>query len=255
MTNLILVSKVNIINRIFTLVAKNLSINLTIVDDNSLLEKVDVIIIDDDYIDDNIIKYKSYCNKLILLSQQLDTKDDNFDMVFTKPFLPSQLQQFLKTIDTTTIEKQKPIEESSEDMNELISFVEDMTDEPSQDNVDEYDNNDDDTLIRKEELGHGGVLDKDELSKLFTLVNDEDDDTTIQNDTMKDDDWKNLSQIIDEAIDDVEHHTFKDNIPIKLVLNEYSMKELSPLFHKLNQNIIDNLTKGQEIILQLKLEK
>ena len=40
-----------------------------------------------------------------------------------------------------------------------------------------------------------------------------------------------------------------------LKLNDYTMDELSPLLNKLNQDSIDILSSGKELVLKIKLEK
>lgn len=265
MINLILVSKVDIINQIFTLVVKKLSIDFEIINDDGVLHQVDIIVIDDEFVSTNIIKYKSYCDKLVLLSKEnIDIKNSDFDFVLTKPFLPSQLQLFLEKINKKDIIELKKendnlniVDSQEEDIDDLISFVENIADDVPQDITDEYSElEQDDTVITQEDLGHGGVLDKDELSKLFDLMNDEENENNnLTTSSMKDSDWIDLGQIIDEAIEDVQEYEFDKNKPIKLILNEYSMKELSPLFKKLDQNIIDCLTNGNEISLELRLGK
>ena len=66
-----------------------------------------------------------------------------------------------------------------------------------------------------------------------------------------------LSSIIDQAIDEVntvsEIYSKFDNKPIKVLLNNYELDELTPLLNKLDQDIIDSLTDGYEINLQIKL--
>ena len=71
------------------------------------------------------------------------------------------------------------------------------------------------------------------------------------------DEWMDLSSIIDQAIDEVntvsEIYSKFDNKPIKVLLNNYELDELTPLLNKLDQDIIDSLTDGYEINLQIKL--
>ncbi|MCK5294550.1 MAG: hypothetical protein KAJ49_07860 [Arcobacteraceae bacterium] len=257
MKSIILISKTNIINQIFTLVSKKLSIDLKIVTSDEVLTKVDLILVDDEFKNNEILKYKSYCKKLVLITNK-DTECNNFDTILKKPFLPSQLQQFLQNIkldDTIPNIETASTNEQDEDIDNLVSFVADMSDEDIICNEDEYSESlEDETLVTKEELGHGGVLDKEELSKLFDLISDEDTEHS-SNVNMDENDWVDLGDIIDKAIDDVNQYEFDDTKPIKLILNKYSMKELSPLFKKLDQNIIDKLIDGKEISLQLRLEK
>jgi hypothetical protein len=95
------------------------------------------------------------------------------------------------------------------------------------------------------------------LSKIQDIL---DDDTlhTTQKTTINEldeDDWVDLSDIIDKAIDEVREYQFNLREPIKLRLNDYSLNEVSTLLNKLDQNIIDALVDGEEITLKLKVEK
>jgi hypothetical protein len=78
----------------------------------------------------------------------------------------------------------------------------------------------------------------------------DDSDEDISDD--KDNDWSELSEIIDKAIGDVQEYNFKDNLT--LVLNRHSMDELSPLLNKLNQNIINLLSSGKDVNITLRLK-
>lgn len=277
MKNLILISNIDIINKIFTLVTNKLSINLKVYTDTSSLSNADIIVVDEEYKNEDIIEYKMNTNCLILLTQEnIDVEDTQFDFILKKPFLPSQLQALLENTNKITNvqeeqQEEEIVEESSDSIEDLISFVSDMTDDDEPEIIDEYaefienekyiedeedEENDNDITIRKEDLGHGGVLDQDELSKLYDLVSDEEEinDNPIKK-SMNDDNWIDLSNIIDKAIDDIIDYEFDSEKPIKLTLSKYSMTELSLLFSKLDQNIIDNLIDGKEIFLQLRLEK
>jgi len=261
MKNLTLISNVNIINKIFTLVTNKLSINLQILTDSLSLSNVDIIVIDEEYKNENIIEYKMNSKYLILLTKDdIDIDKTQFDFILKKPFLPSQLQVLLENTNQTTqiqIQEDAQLEENDGSIEDLISFVSDMTEERETDEINEYDEyHQDDIVIKKEDLGNGGVLDKDELSKLHDLISDEDNiqESVIQK-NMNEDNWIDLSNIIDKAIDDISDFKFDSEKPIKLILNKYSLSELSALFNKLDQNIIDNLIDGKDIYLQLRLDK
>jgi hypothetical protein len=188
-----------------------------------------------------------------------DGSDENgFDFIIEKPFLPStlsiNLEKILKSVNENNLNKQQVYtseeptnEEITDDLAKFIDTLVSETDEESSFNSD-------DLTVKKEQLGHGGVLDKEELSKLFDMINDDKPDNYFKN-IEKEDDWIELSDIIDRAIDDVSTYAFKENQPIKLILNQYSIEELAPLLKHLDQSIIDRLTDGNEITLQLRLEK
>jgi hypothetical protein len=258
MKTIALISNTPIINKIFTLISNKLMVHLKIYTAIDDVEKnIDLVVVDDIFLEDNIIKLKSFCNTLVLLKE--DGSDENgFDFIIEKPFLPStlsiNLEKILKSVDENNLNKQQvytseePTHEEITD--DLAKFIDTLVSE-----IDEESSfNSDDLTVKKEQLGHGGVLDKEELSKLFDMINDDKPDNYFKN-IEKEDDWIELSDIIDRAIDDVSTYAFKENQPIKLILNQYSIEELAPLLKKLDQNIIDRLTDGNEITLQLRLEK
>ena len=258
MKTIALISNTPIINKIFTLISNKLMVHLKIYTAIDDVEKnIDLVVVDDIFLEENIIKLKSFCNTLVLLKE--DGSDENgFDFIIEKPFLPStlsiNLEKILKSVDENNINNQQ-VYTSEEPTNEeitddLAKFIDTLVSE-----IDEESSfNSDDLTVKKEQLGHGGVLDKEELSKLFDMINDDKPDNYFKN-IEKEDDWIELSEIIDRAIDDVSTYAFKENQPIKLILNQYSIEELAPLLKKLDQNIIDRLTDGNEITLQLRLEK
>lgn len=257
MKTIALISNTEIINKIFTLIANKLMVHIKIYKSIDTVEKnIDLVVVDDLFLEDNIIKLRSFCDTLVLLKND-NTSENGFDFIIEKPFLPStlsvNLEKILKSVDENNINKQKVYvsEEPTHDeiTDDLAKFIDTLVNE-----IDEESSfNSDDLTVKKEQLGHGGVLDKDELSKLFDMINDDKQDNYFKN-VEKEDDWIELSDIIDKAIDDVSTYEFKENKPIKLILNQYSIEELSPLLKKLNQNIIDSLTEGNEITLQLRLE-
>ncbi len=263
MKTIALLSNTEIINKIFTLIANKLMLHLKIVKTVDAIGKdIDLVIVDDIYLSENIIKLRSQCNAVVLLKND-NISEDGFDFIIEKPFLPSTLSVHLENILKEISNKPKieeieniKIYESEEPSHEevtddLAKFIDSLVHE-----VDEDSHDSNDLTVKKEQLGHGGVLDKDELSKLFDMINDN--DAIEENDyfksAQKEDDWIDLSDIIDKAIDDVSSYNGKENKPIKIFLNQHSMDELSPLLSKLNQSIIDKIADGEEITLQLRLE-
>lgn len=264
MKTIALLSDTEIINKIFTLIANKLMLHLKIVKTIDAIGKdIDLVVIDDTFLSENIIKVRSQCNAVVLLKND-NTSEDGFDFIIEKPFLPStlsiHLENILKEIGNkpkiedvekiTIYESEEPSHEEVTD--DLAKFIDSLVHEVDEDS---YDSND--LTVKKEQLGHGGVLDKDELSKLYDMINDEGTLETQEymKGPQKEDDWIDLSDIIDKAIDDVSTSQMIENRPIKIFLNQYSIDELAPLLGKLNQNIIDKIADGEEITLQLRLEK
>ena len=262
MKTIALLSHTQIINKIFTLIANKLMVHLKIYNSIDKIDKdADLVVIDDIFLDENIIKLRAYCDTLVILKND-KLPDERFDFIIEKPFLPSTLNNNLETILKSVNEKipvskqvteNQKIYTSAEPTNEeitddLAKFIDSMVNEIDENSLDE--NN---LTVKKEELGHGGVLDKDELSKLYDMINDDNKQENNINNIKKEDDWVDLSDIIDKAIDDVSSYQFKESKPISLVLNQYSIEELAPLLKKLDQHVIDQLTDGNEITLQLRL--
>jgi len=257
MIDIFLLSDLDIVNKIFKLVSKKLSLNLTIIQNDNQLEKCDIIIIDDKIKDTNILKYKSLCNSLVYITNEDNQLNNDYNHILKKPFLPSTLEIFLeKLINLNKINDTQEEDSVDESMEDLVSFVSSIDNENLDEQDDEYIvSEDDETVIHKEDLGQGGVLDKNELTQLFDMINDEEQSNKEITSKMKDEDWIDLSKLIDDAIDDVQEYEFKENEPIKLILNQFSMQELMPLLKKLDQHIIDSLTDGKDITLMLRLEK
>ncbi len=107
-------------------------------------------------------------------------------------------------------------------------------------------------------LNTGGILDNSELHKISDILHDDD----VQNEVVVDEnDWKDISDIIDDALNEVNEYEFdiesNDNEPIKLVLNNYNISELKPFLQKFDQSVIDRLSNGEDVdvVLSLKVNK
>jgi hypothetical protein len=303
MTKIVLVSNTQIIKQIFTLVSNNLQVNLEILEDISVLDNPDVLILDEEFINLDLKNIDRQCTKVAFLYQnQKNNTNNTFDFDIKKPFLPSSLLQTLtavltpksfpksafdtitkvdtiSTIDTVTMgdinhrtvesndsiteiqNNLKNFESYERDENEefgnkdtidnLLNFIDNLDEGSAADSCVELPENDC-SLVSEEEMGQGGVLDLKELSLLNTMINNGSENDT--NNTIKKDDWLELSSIIDDAIDEVQEYEFSNDLPISLKLNEYTIDELSPLLKKLNQSIIDKLTSGNKINLELSFE-
>ena len=124
-----------------------------------------------------------------------------------------------------------------------LSFVDDMVD-------DMVDENEDESIISLSALQKGGVLDNLELNKINTILKD---DKKQINDEA---DWKDISEIIDEALDEVKDYEFSlDNNKYHLVLNRFKIDELKPLLTKLDQNLIDRLASGESVDINISIKE
>jgi hypothetical protein len=259
--NLLLLTKTAIIKQIFNLVSHKLDIKITISTDtkyNSV--DYDLVVVDDELYNEELSKGDT--NRFIIISKDVDYYKPKADLVIQKPFLPSSLLTILtKQINqiTTNIDSIKDNTtisiDDDEESQQSIDYIQTLADDISN----EITNETDESIVPSSFVTNGGILDTNELSNIQNILDDTSSiqpqpNTTNQNQDDNEDDWHDLSQIIDQAIDEVNSYHYESKKPIKLILNKYSINELSPLLNKLDQNIIDALTNGEEIELQLKME-
>jgi len=264
--SLILVSKKPIIIQIFTLVCKKLNIQLEVLNEVQVDHKVDIIIIDNDFIDDRFDIVKSYAKLMGAISKEELPFASANDFIIPLPFLPSSLEKILETqleilqkrINSKTyisnVEIPSEIIEPLNEEKSAVDYLETLADDIASDIEEEND----DSIVALAALNNGGVLDTKELSNIQNIITS---GKVIEKKDFAADDieeeWMDLSSIIDQAIDEV--NTVSDiynkfeNKPIQILLNDFELEELTPLLNKLDQNIIDSLTEGYEINLQIKL--
>jgi len=264
--SLILVSKKPIIVQIFTLVCKKLNIQLEVLNEVQIDHKVDIIVIDNDFIDDRFDIVKSYAKLMGAISKEKLSFGSANDFIIPLPFLPSSLENILETqldilqkrINSKTyisnVEVSNEITESVNEEEPAVEYLESLADDIALDMSEEND----DSIVALAALNNGGVLDSKELSNIQNIM------TSTKNIQKEDfdankgeDEWMDLSSIIDQAIDEVntvsDIYSKFENKPIKILLNNFELDELTPLLNKLDQDIIDSLTEGYEINLQIKL--
>jgi len=286
--NITLITNTQIIKQIFTLVCNKLSINLEIYSDDSNISKTDILIYEDiDYKKEDVIRYKSMCTVLAVIAKH---KAYEFESAYLikKPFLPSQLVTYISELvdQVSTFEQLSKVpkieKENISNTNEFDEFSFELKD----DNVDiqtdmsnevddlvdfidtmeeakdiELDDSED-IIIKKSDLGHGGVLDQKELSNLHNIINDSEitgssiDEVVEELPNNEDDDWLELNDIIDDVIEDISQEPeVNKNDDILLVLNKFTMDELAPLLNKLDQDIIDKISAGEDVSIKLRLER
>jgi uncharacterized protein YdiU (UPF0061 family) len=263
MIEAILVTKEPIVKKIFSLVSNKIGIDLKICDNtDEITEKSDLIILDEEFINDRFNIVKTYSKRIgAISSEDLDFNKQR-DFLINRPFLPSQLEvllneqiEFLKQQEVSTKEEKKKkieIEEEKETLDPAVNYLSSLAD----DILDEMEEEDDESVVSTSAMDHGGVLDNVELTKIKEILNNQNDPTLTNKEyVLNEEDWMDLNDIIEKAISEVKDYEFEEEKPIKLVLNNYSIDELRPLFNRLNQNIIDNLANGDEITLQLKLRE
>lgn len=276
---LILISKTPIVIKIFTLVCKKLSIKLEVLKEAQIDHKVDITIVDKDLIDDRFNILKTYSKVIGAISNKELSFEMANDFLIPLPFLPSTLEKILdeqlqairkkensKTYISTVQapHTEDEIEEipqyNNEELEPAIDYLENLADGIAQNVKGEQD----DSIVSVSSMeNQGGILDTDELSKIEDIFNiDAKTSEHNQKEFTKDDEdeqWHDLSSIIDDAINEVNTtaniYDRLDNKPIKVLLNNYSLTELTPLLNMLDQDIINTLTDGYEVTVQLKLGK
>jgi hypothetical protein len=271
MISITLVTQESVITKIFTLICSKLNIDLKISNDNYIEQHSDIIIVDDPFIDDHFNLIKQYSKRLGAITQEDLPFEKAKDFTIPRPFLPSTLEKILN--DQIQIIKDKELKDKAkttttnttaieEDDQELINLANDLID-------DIQDNNEDESIIhystnKKDQNLNRNVLDSQELSKLQNMLEANDEFFKKINmaapQELSKEDWVDLADIIDKAIDDVKEYEFEESQTpdqsqtINLVLNQFAMNELRPLLQKLDQNIIDNLVDGKDIYLHLQLK-
>lgn len=252
---LLLISKTPIVIQIFNLVCKKIGLDFKVQGDNEVEEKYDLIIIDKEFIDDRFNIIKQYSKKLgAIVSEELPFEKAR-DFVIPRPFLPLQLQNILEEhiqiIKDEKKEEQAHHKTFENSTAEVVDYVESLADDIAMDIEDESD----ESIITLASLKDGGILDDGELNKIQGILHEEEIQDEVQQ--LDEEDWLDLSDIIDKAIDDVKDYEFEPekNEPIKLLLSDHNMDELKPLLTKLDQNVVDLLTSGSVIDIQLKLKE
>jgi hypothetical protein len=225
------------------LVASKLNLELTILDVNIVSSNFDIIIVEDELFDNNF-PISNFTSRLGIITQDNNLFENVSDFLLSKPFLPSQLLDILKE-QIEFIKNNKNIDEEVEEIEQSEEFIDTLVDDISF----EIEEENDESVVPSAFIKGGGILDTNELSKIKDILDEPEEKLE------EEDDWIDLSNIIDKAISEVKEYQFKVEEPIKLILNEYSLNELSSLLNKLDQNIIDALTNGKEITLKLKVNK
>lgn len=272
--NLLLICETPIIEQIFTLVCKKLKLTLSIKDStNDIKDNYDLIVIDQSFIDDKFNIIKKYSKKLGAISSEELPFDKSRDFIIPRPFLPTKLQELLAEEVELIIQEEKQSEinepvqnyeprvygeydEDTEVTVPVTDYVESLADEVFNDIQEESD----ESIISQASLNEGGVLDFTELSKINQILKDEQTQNEI---SLEQEDWKDISDIIDDALDEVKEYEFNldegqgksEILPYKLVLSDYNLEELKPLLEKFNQEVVDKLSTGESVDIRLVLKE
>ncbi|NVJ54714.1 MAG: hypothetical protein HWD90_13600 [Campylobacteraceae bacterium] len=258
--DLVLITKTPIIEKIFRLVCKKLDLTIN-VKQNLSFEKeeiVDLIIVDEEFINDDFNNLKRNTKKLAAITSEELPFEKSRDFIITRPFLPTVLEdmlseqiEYIKEDDTTKEDVRNAANEE-----EIVSnYVESLADDVAY-NIEEEN---DESIVSIASLRDGGILDNTELTKITDILHDEEIEREV---LVTESDWKDINEIIDDALSEVSEYEFdlgendaKDsNTPIKVLLNNYSIEELKPFLQKFNQNVIDRLSNGEDIDVRLSLK-
>ena len=254
--NLILVTKTPIIEKIFALICKKLNVDLLIKDNLEIKNSVDLIVVDEDFVNDSFNSLKSHTKKLAAIVSEELPFDKSRDFIINRPFLPASLEEllseqieFIKDDEINKEQIENDINEEELISNYVDSLAEDIADTIEEDN--------DESIITIASLNNGGVLDNLELSKISDILHDND---GYDCNNVDENDWKDINEIIDDALIEVNEYEFEleeKNKATRLVLNNYNISELKPFLQKFDQDVIDRLSNGEDVdvILSLKVNK
>lgn len=271
---LLLICNTAIIEHIFNLVCKRLGIDLNIEKNTKFQGKFDFIVVDQPFIGSDFLKLKKFTKKLAAINSEELSYDLPSDFVVPRPFLPTKLEAILKeqikilkdeienghNFDTfkdslvkdNYIEDSQSFNEMQEKESDLAEdFFETLIEDDFDDGFFRKNDLDDESIVSLNSIRQGGVLDKSELKKINSFLDDKSEN--IQK--LEERDWKDITDIIDDALDEVKDYEFDlEKEDYTLVLNRFKMDELKPLLLKLNQNIIDRLARNEVINLKISLK-
>lgn len=271
---LLLICNTAIIEHIFNLVCKRLGIDLNIERNTKFQGKFDFIVVDQPFIGSDFLKLKRFTKKLAAINSEELSYDLPSDFVVPRPFLPTKLEAILKeqikilkdeienghNFDTfkdslvkdNYIEDSQSFNEMQEKESDLAEdFFETLIEDDFDDGFFRKNDLDDESIVSLNSIRQGGVLDKSELKKINSFLDDKSEN--IQK--LEEIDWKDITDIIDDALDEVKDYEFDlEKEDYTLVLNRFKMDELKPLLLKLNQNIIDRLARNEVINLKISLK-
>ncbi len=260
---LLLITKTNMIVKIFDLICTKLDMKLFVQDNTDISKNYDFIVVDQDLVDDRFNVIKHQATKIGAISNEELPFDKSRDFLISRPFLPHDLfsiltEQIEIIKEEAKLEKQNKFSHVDEDIDDISEYIETLADDIAYDIEDETD----ESIISIAALKSGGILDKSELGKINSILNDDNLQSKFQKEfvddsEMSETDWKDLSQIIDDALCEVKEYEFDFNYnePYELILNRYNIDELRPLLTKCNQSIIDRLSQGEIIDLRLSVNK
>lgn len=266
--NLTLVSKTPMVVKIFSLVSNKLNINLVVKNNIEIEDENDFIIVDEEFIDDKFNSLRQYTKKLAAITSEELPFDKTRDFIINRPFLPATLEEMLSEQIEYIKEDEKSFSSMSQNSNIstpspsfdlegeekiIANYVDSLADDVAH-NIEE---DNDESIVTVASLNEGGILDNLELNKISDILHDDDIHDEVVH--VDENDWKDITEIIDEALSEVKDYEFdldntQVNSPIRLVLNNYNIDELKPFLQKFDQNVIDRLSNGEDVDVTLCLK-
>ncbi len=260
--DLLLITKTPIIEKIFSLVCKKLDINFIVKSNAEISKNVDFIFVDEEFINDDFNFLKQYTKKLAAITSEELPFDKSRDFIINRPFLPAKLEELLleqieyikEDVSLEELNYSKNIQDTPEELDEeslMSDYIESLADDVAHNIEDEND----ESIVTVASIKDGGVLDFNELGKINEILHDDEvhDEVNISKN-----DWKDINEIIDEALNEVKEYEFDliqdDDKPVKILLNNYSISELKPFLQKFDQKVIDKLSNGEDVDVTLCLK-
>jgi hypothetical protein len=260
---LILISIKPVVTQIFTLICKKLNIELQVVTEPNITNNVDMIIIDSDFISEKLNTLKTNCKLIGIISKfELPYEIAN-DFIIPIPFLPSVLEEILaKQIIALKERKNAKVYVKNIESDSINDINNEDEEALSLDYLNDFGDSfaNDESIVQPDHKNDGGILDKNQLDEIGDLLNSnkkEIDNNFVEiEDSNNNEDWQDLSDIVDQAINEANtiNTIATSGNTIDLKLNDYQLEELTPLLNLLDQNVIDKITKGDEIRLNLRFE-
>lgn len=244
--NLALITKTEIVEKIFTLICKKLSLDLIVTQSVNFEEKVDFIIVDEEFVDDDFNKFRANSKKLAAITSEDLPFDKARDFIIKRPFLPTYLESVLKE-QIKILEKTKTSEKVYIENQEFKSIDSEIKED------DIILNEEDESIITIRSISNDGVLDNNELEKISTILEEESNDFDNE---VSQKDLNDISEIIDSTLNDIEDYDFNkyEDSKNRLILNNYNISELKPFLQRLDQGLIDKLANGEDVELTLSLK-
>jgi hypothetical protein len=267
----LLICDTTIIEHIFALVCKKMNLDLTIQKSTIVNEEYDFIVVDQSFIDDNFNNYKQYTKRLGAISSEELSFSKARDFIIPRPFLPTKLENiFNEQIETLyddelnysrrelkynnfeDEDKTFIIQKNSLQNNSIFSNTKQIKDENGDDEFAFID----ESLVTLSAFDNGGILDNSELKKINNILKEE----KIQNEIeLEKNDWKDISSIIDDALDEVREYEFdlaqKEDKVYDLILNRFNIEELRPFLEKFDQSVINRLVSGETVDVRISLKE